>query len=185
MRDALTSYREVEQAFFREYAPELASAPPASTVFVMAELPRPEFLIEVEAFAVANAATPGWSIHRQAGSAYAAESASAGKLVFVSACDGPADGGSPPTSIEDEMSTALENLGDALARAGSAVSNIVKITLMLRDPDDHPKMQRALLTFFGEHAPQLVETPPATTFMQVAAIVPSGARLQIDAVAVT
>ena len=47
--NALATYREVEQAFFREHAPEVASDPPASTVFVMTELPRPEFLIEVEA----------------------------------------------------------------------------------------------------------------------------------------
>ena len=89
--NALTTYREIEQAFFREHAPELAADPPASTVFVMTELPRPEFLIEVEAFAVANAATPGWPMHRQAGTAEAAESATAGKLVFLSACNGDAD----------------------------------------------------------------------------------------------
>ena len=38
---ALATYREIEQAFFREHAAEIASDPPASTVFVMTELPRP------------------------------------------------------------------------------------------------------------------------------------------------
>ena len=56
---------------------------------------------------------------------------------------------------------------------------------MLSNAEDYPEMQSALLAYFGEHAPHLVETPPATTFMQVPAIVPSGARFQIDAVAVT
>jgi 2-iminobutanoate/2-iminopropanoate deaminase len=183
--NGLTTYREIEQAFFREHAPEIAAAPPAGTVFVMTELPRPEFLIEVEAFAVANAATPGWPMHRQAGTAEAAESATAGNLVFLSACNGSADEGSAPKSIEREVSIALDNLGDALARAGSAISEILKITLMLSNVDDYPKMESALFAFYREHAPQLVETPPATTFMEVAAIVPSGARFQIDAVAVT
>jgi len=182
--NALTTYRKIEQAFFREHATAIASDPPASTVFVMTELPRPEFLIEVEAFAVANAATPGWPMHRQAGTADAAESATAGKLVFLSACDGGADKGSAPESIEREVSTALDNLGDALARAGSAISKIVKTTLMLTDVDDYPKMQSALLAFYREHAPEMVETPPATTFMEVAAIAPSSPRFQIDVVAV-
>ena len=181
--NALTTYREIERAFFREHVAGIASDPPASTVFVMTELPRPEFLIEVEAFAVANAATPGWPMHRQTGTAHAAESASAGKLVFLSACDGDADKGSAPKSIEREVSSALDNLNDALARAGSAISKILKVTLMLSDVDDYPKMQSALLAFYREHAPQMVETPPASTFMEVAAI-PSGAGFQIDAVAV-
>ncbi len=181
--NALATYREVEGAFFREHASELAADPPASTVFVMSELPRPEFLVEVEAFAVANADVPGWPVHRRAGTADAAESASAGRLVFLSACTGAGEGSRHP--IEREVSAALDNLRDALARAGSAMSRIVKITLLLRDADDYPGMQSALLSYYREHAPQLVEAPPATTFMQVPAIVPSGARFQVDAVAVT
>ena len=182
--NALATYREIEQAFFREHAAEIASDPPASTVFVMTELPRTEFLIEVEAFAVANAATRGWSVHRRRGSEHAAESATTGKLVFLSACSSGTDKGSAPTSIQQEVSTALDNLDAALARADSAVGKILKITLMLSDVDDYPEMQNALLAFYREHAPHMVETPPASTFMEVAAIVPGGARFQIDVVAV-
>ncbi len=183
--NALTTYREVEQAFFREHAAELVSDPPASSVFVMTELPRPEFLIEVEAFAVANADMPGWPMHRQAGTADAAESATAGRLVFLSACDGGAGDSSAARPIGREVSTALDNLRDALARAGSAIAKIVKITLTLRDVDDYPRMRSALLAYYHEHAPRLVETPPATTFMQVPAIVPAAARFQVDVVAVS
>jgi enamine deaminase RidA (YjgF/YER057c/UK114 family) len=182
---AVTTYREIEQAFFREHAAEIATDPPASTVFVMTELPRPEFLIEVEAFAVADAAAPGWPIHRRGGTEHAAESATAGKLVFLSACNGVADGGSAPMSIQQEVSATLDSVSAALVRAGSAISKIVRITLMLTDVDDYEEMQSALLAFYREHAPQMVEAPPASTFMEVAAIVPSGARFQIDAVAVS
>ena len=181
---AQATYREIEQAFFREHAPEVAAAPPASTVFVMTELPRPEFLVEVEAFAVADASVPGWPLHRRAGTADAAESVTAGKLVFVSACHGRAGVASAPESIEREVSAALDTLGDALARAGSAISEILKISLMLTDATDYPKLQSTLLAFYREHAPQLIETPPATTFMEVVTIVPFGTRFQIDAVAV-
>ena len=114
----------------------------------------------------------------------AAESTTAGKLVFVSACNGNADEGSAATPIEREISAALDRLGDALARAGSAISKILRVTLMLSNVDHYPEMERALLAFYRERAPQLVETPPATTFTAVAAIVPGGARFQIDAVAV-
>jgi len=176
----LPIYRGVEQAFFREHAPEVAREPPASTGFIVSELPRPEFLIEVEAFAVAHAAAGGWSTHRQAGTANAAESVTAGRLVFVSACDG----GSPSTSIEREVTTALDNLGDALARAGTAFSKIIKITLMLSDVDEYARMQSAVVAYYREHAPQLVAAPAASTFLGVGAMGPGGARFQVDAVAV-
>jgi enamine deaminase RidA (YjgF/YER057c/UK114 family) len=181
---ALATYREVERRFLREHDAAVAEHPPASTAFVVTELPRPEFLIEVEAFAVAGAAPPGWSIERRPGTPAAAESVTAGQLVFLSACRGLLDGGRAPASVDDEVSTALGNVRDALARAGSAVANIVKITLMLTDAANYAEGRRALLAFYADHAPRLLETPPATTFMVVAAIAPAGARVQVDVVAV-
>src|SRR5262245_51026587 len=181
---ALPVYREIEQAFFRKHAPEVARDPPASTVFVMSELPRPEFLIEVEAFAVADAAAADWPTRRQAGTALAAERTTAGRLVCLSAGGGASDGGAASMSIEHEVTAALDNLGDALARAGSAFSKIVKLTLMLTEADEYARMQSALATYYREHAPQLVATPPATTFMGVGAKAPDDARFQVDAVAV-
>ena len=82
----LRRYRDVERAFFRAHAPAFVERPPASTVFVMTELPRREFLIEVEAFGVADAKAPGWATHYHAGAV------SAGNLLFLSGCDGSAAG---------------------------------------------------------------------------------------------
>jgi enamine deaminase RidA (YjgF/YER057c/UK114 family) len=59
--DALATYRAVERELFRDHVP-------ASSAFVVDELPRPEFLVEVEAFAVTGG-TPG-------------------ELVFTGACTG-------------------------------------------------------------------------------------------------
>jgi enamine deaminase RidA (YjgF/YER057c/UK114 family) len=177
----LATYREVEGAFFRDHSPELASQPPASTVFVVTELPRPEFLVEVEAFAVVSPGLPGWCVRRRPGTVASAESATAGRLVFLSAVHGAADG----SPIESELAAALDEVGDALARAGSDVSRMLKVTLALRDADAYPKVQSALDAYYLAQAPQLVEAPPATTFMQVPAIVPSGARLQLDVIAIT
>jgi 2-iminobutanoate/2-iminopropanoate deaminase len=172
-------YREVEHAFLRERAPDVAAEPPASTVFVMTELPRPEFLIEVEAFAVLEAGAPGWGVRRLPGTAAAAESVSAGALVFLSACTSAVG-----DSIEREIAGALDELGEALGRAGSEVESIVKTTLFLRDARDYETLQEQLRTFYETHAPRLLETPPASTFTEVAEIVPSRARFQIDAIAV-
>ncbi|HEY7733091.1 MAG TPA: RidA family protein [Gaiellaceae bacterium] len=178
---ALTAYREVESAFFRAQASDLVAGPPASSAFVVTELPRPEFLIEVEAFAVAKPDVPGWRVRRLPGTAQAAESATAGRLVFLSAVHGVA-GDSP---IEAELAAALDEVGEALARAGSDVNRMLKITLALRDADVYAQVQSALAAYYRAQAPRLVEAPPATTFMQVPAIVPSGARLQLDVIAVT
>lgn len=176
---ALATYREVERAFFDEHAAE----PPASSVFVMSELPRPEFLIEVEAFAIADASVPGWTPRRRPGTAEAAESAAAGPLVFLSACDGLAASGSD-RALGDEVLAALEAVRDALERAGSSLERLVKVTLLVRDGEDQDAIARALADAYRERAPELAEAPPATTFVHASSVVPSGARLQIDAVAV-
>jgi len=159
--DALPTYRDVEQAFFGEHAPEVAADPPASTAFVMSELPRPEFLIEVEAFAVVGDA-------RSNGIG----------LLFPSGCAGTGD------TVERQVSSALGELRGVLARAGSTLESVVKITLLLTDSTEREEMHRALLAYYGKHARGLLERPPATTFAQVRAIEPAGARFLVDAVAV-
>ena len=45
------------------------------------------------------------------------------------------------------------------------------------------ELQMKMRGYYRDHAPSLVETPPATTFAQLPAIVPTAARLQLDAVA--
>jgi 2-iminobutanoate/2-iminopropanoate deaminase len=42
-------YRDTEKKYFLEHAPELVKEPVASTVVQVASLPKPEFLIEIEA----------------------------------------------------------------------------------------------------------------------------------------
>jgi 2-iminobutanoate/2-iminopropanoate deaminase len=45
-------YRDTERKYFLEHAPELVEAPVASTVIQVASLPKPEFLIEMEAIGI-------------------------------------------------------------------------------------------------------------------------------------
>ena len=163
----LRRYRAVEREFFRAHAPAFVDHPPASTVFVMRELPRREFLIEVEAFGVADAKAAGWATRYHAGAA------SAGNLLFVSGCTGSSVG------------EALDKVGAAIARAGGSMNEIVKTTLMARDVDDHAALRAAELAWYRQHAPELVAHPPASTFMQVPAIGDDAtARVQVDAIGV-
>ena len=183
--NALATYREVEQAFFREHAPERCRRSAG------------KHGVRDERAAEAGVPGRGRSVRRRERRRARLAGASSDRNRGRSRKRQRRKARVPvrlrrrrrrrlsPTPIEREVSTALDNLRDALARAGSAMSRIVKITLLLRDADDYPNMQSALLSYYREHAPHLVDTPPATTFMQVPAIVPSGARFQVDAVAVT
>ena len=99
-------------------------------------------------------------------------------LVFPSVCAGRGD------TVERQVSSALGELHGALARAGSTLERVVKITLLLTDATEREAMHDALLAYWDEHAPGLFERPPATTFAQVRATAPAGARFLIDAVAV-
>jgi 2-iminobutanoate/2-iminopropanoate deaminase len=168
----LRRYRDVERAFFRTHAPAFVERPPASTVFVMTELPRREFLIEVEAFGVADAQAPGWATRYDAGVA------TAGNLLFLSGCSGSG-------TIEQQVVAALDKVKAAMARGGSSMDKIVKTTLMLRSFDDYGAMRATELAYYRQHAPQLVTRPAASTFMQVPAIGDdTHARFQIDAIGV-
>jgi len=130
---ALATYREVERVFLDGHAP-------ASSAYVVTELPRPEFLVEVEAFA-------------QLGRAPA-------ELVFLPPCTGA------------DVPGALKCLDGVLAEAGATRSAVVKLTGTYLDAAD-----RAFLE------DELRATDPAKTFFQVTQMIPVGARVQVDAVA--
>jgi 2-iminobutanoate/2-iminopropanoate deaminase len=173
----LNRYRDVERAFFRTHAPVFLEHPPASTVFVMTELPRPEFLIEVEAFGVGDAKV--WPTRRFPGAA------SVGHLLFLSGCDGSASGASASPSIEQQVATAFDKVRAAMESAGSSLGKLVKTTTMLLHSADYAAARAAELAYYRRHAPELVANPPASTCMQVPAIGgDSAARVVIDAIGV-
>jgi 2-iminobutanoate/2-iminopropanoate deaminase len=175
----LRRYRDVEQTFFRTHAPAFLDRPPATTVFVTNELPRREFLIEVEAFGVADANMPAWARH------YGTGVVSAGNLLFLSGCDGSTSAGVVPRSIEQQIVGALDKIKAAMERAGSSLNKVVKTTLMLLDRNDYPAMRATELAYYRQHAPQLVVNPPATTFMQARSIGDDpNVLFQIDAIGV-
>jgi 2-iminobutanoate/2-iminopropanoate deaminase len=99
-----------------------------------------------------------------------------GELVFVAGQLGLAPG---DTAIEGDVATqtgqALSNLGAILEAAGSSMDKLVKTSVFLLDLGDFQAMNEVYATRVGSQ-------PPARSTFQVAAL-PSGARVEIEAVA--
>ena len=182
----LQQYREVEQAYFQEHAPDLARNPPASTAIVVSELPRPEFLVEVEAFGVIDERAPDWTTKYYPGSIDATSGVSAGNLLFLSGCDGsnPNNGEIETDIVEQQIIVALSKVRVALERAGSSMDKVVKTLMMLRNLEDYPKMRKTEVEYYQQHAPHLVSNPPVSTFVQLPGITSPAALFQIDVTAV-
>lgn len=101
----------------------------------------------------------------------------AGPFVFTSGQLGldPISGNLADGGVEAETRQALTNLRNILQAAGTAMSNVVKTTVFLRDINDFARMN----AIYGEFFP---ENPPARSAFQVAAL-PKGAAVEIEAVA--
>jgi 2-iminobutanoate/2-iminopropanoate deaminase len=176
----LQRYREVERAFYEKHVPDIGDNMPASTAIIVDELPRPEFLVEVEAIGVGEPDSPDWPVIFYPGSRDAAASVGAGNLLFLSGCDG----GDGAGTVEDQIIAALDQVQNTLAQAGSSMDNIVKTLMMLRHVEDYPAMRKAEVEYYEKHAPHLVANPPVSTFVQLPAITRAGGLFQIDVTAV-
>ena len=100
----------------------------------------------------------------------------AGELVFVAGQLGLQPG---DTAIDGDVATqtgqALSNLAAILDAAGSSMDRLVKTSVFLLDLADFQAMNDVYATRVGSR-------PPARSTFQVAAL-PSGARVEIEAVA--
>jgi len=100
----------------------------------------------------------------------------AGDLVFVAGQLGLRPG---DTGIEGDVATqtgqALSNLAAILQAAGSSMENLVKTSVCLVDLADFEAMNEVYASRVGDR-------PPARSTFEVAAL-PSGARVEIEAVA--
>lgn len=79
----------------------------------------------------------------------------AGDFIYVSG-QGPIDPVTDVlvvTDVETQTRITLENIARILAAAGAGVTDIVKVSMFLRDIADFQSMNRAYGAFFGEHKP--------------------------------
>ncbi len=100
-----------------------------------------------------------------------------GGLVFVSGqlALAPGGGGLVGPSIGEQTEQVFANLRAILEEAGSGLERIVKTTVFLSDLGDFAEMNEVYARHVGE-------SPPARSTVEVAAL-PSGARVEIEAVA--
>ena len=102
---------------------------------------------------------------------------SAGELVFTAGqipLD-PATGTLVRGDIQAQTHRVLQNLGASLEAAGTALPNVVKVTVFLKEIDDFRAMNQVYAEFFPEK-------PPARSVVQVVSL-PLGADLMIEAIA--
>lgn len=101
-----------------------------------------------------------------------------GDLVFTSGQLGldPATGNLVQGGIEAETRQALTNLRHVLADAGSALEQVVKTIVFLKDMAEFTKMNAVYAEFF-------TEDPPARSTIQAAAL-PKGGAVEIEAIAI-
>jgi 2-iminobutanoate/2-iminopropanoate deaminase len=100
----------------------------------------------------------------------------AGDFVFVSGQLGLRPGESEITgSIEEQTEQVFANLRVILEEAGSGLERLVKTTVFLRDLGDFTAMNEVYARHVGD-------SPPARATVGVAAL-PSGAKVEIDAIA--
>jgi len=102
----------------------------------------------------------------------------AGDLLFVSGVV-PVDarrelvGGDDPAA---QARAVFENMREVLSAAGCTFADVVKVTVYLTDIDDRPLVNPVREEVFGA-------TRPASTLVEISALVIPGARIEVDAVA--
>jgi reactive intermediate/imine deaminase len=102
----------------------------------------------------------------------------AGGLLFVSGIV-PVDGNRELVGGDDVVAQArcvFENMRQVLGAAGCTFADVVKVTVFLTDVTDRPLVNPVRQEVFGE-------TRPASTLVEVAALVIPGAKIEVEAVA--
>src|SRR4051794_18546188 len=101
----------------------------------------------------------------------------AGDLIFVSGTVGVAGDGAIPPGVAEQFDVALRNMDTCLRAAGAGPEHVVKVTVYLTNVADRTLINPARQRYFGEHR-------PASTLVEVSALVLPELKVEIEAVAV-
>ena len=101
----------------------------------------------------------------------------AGNLVWVSGLVGMRADGSIPEATTSQFDIAIEALDACLKAAGAGPEHVVKVQLFLTDINDRAAINPARQKYFGEHL-------PASTLVEVSALVDPRMKVEIEAQAV-
>lgn len=112
--------------------------------------------------------------------AHVADAVRAGGFVFVAGIL-PVDPEGTLVGGDDAVQQArfvFDELGRVLRAAGCAPHDVVKLCVYLMDVDDRPRINPLRQTFFGD-------ARPASTLVEVSGLAIPGAKVEVDAIAVT
>jgi len=109
-----------------------------------------------------------------------------GNLLFVSGMTAQSfeDGVCLTNTAQDQTRVCYTKLKQVLEGAGSSLDNLVRTLVLFKDMKDYPVVRATELEFFKEHAPSLVDAPPASTVLQAAALARPEFLVEIEAIAV-
>jgi enamine deaminase RidA (YjgF/YER057c/UK114 family) len=100
-----------------------------------------------------------------------------GNLIWVSGTVGIAGDGSIPDGVVEQFEIAVANMDAGLKAVGAGAEHVVKVVVYLTDVDDRTKINPVRQRYFGAHR-------PASTLMEVSALVLPELKVEIEAQAV-
>jgi 2-iminobutanoate/2-iminopropanoate deaminase len=100
----------------------------------------------------------------------------AGDTIYVSGVVGVAADGSIPEDTVEQFRLAMAAFDAALRAAGGTPDKVVKVQVFLIDMNDRTRINPQRQAYFGEHR-------PASTLVQVTALVDPRMKVEIEAVA--
>ena len=100
----------------------------------------------------------------------------AGRHVWVSGAVGVANDGTVPAGTVEQFRLALAGVDACLCHAGAAARHVVKVTIFMTDIAERGAINPLRIEYFGEHR-------PASTLVEVSALVDPRLRVEIEAVA--
>jgi 2-iminobutanoate/2-iminopropanoate deaminase len=98
----------------------------------------------------------------------------AGEMVWVSGAVGIGADGNVPSDVVGQFKVALQNIDQCLRAAGGGPEHVVKVTIYLTDISDRSAINGERIRYFGEHR-------PASTLVQVVALVTPELKVEIEA----
>ena len=100
----------------------------------------------------------------------------AGELIWVSGIVGMTADGFIPDGTADQFDIALAAMDACLRAAGGLPETVTKVQIFLTDIADRSLINPARVAYFGEHR-------PASTLVEVSALVDPRMKVEIEAVA--
>ena len=101
----------------------------------------------------------------------------AGDRLWISGMVGADANGHVPKDVVEQFQLALGTVDAVLRSQGGKPAHIVKVQIFLTDINDRPKINPLRQSYFGEHR-------PASTLVEVSALVAPTMKVEIEAEAV-